>query len=493
MKNNRKKNLIFFIVTVLIASITYRNFIAIHYSTDMYSIINEGLKEYAIKNSFTDGRVFMGIIDIVGYVLNIKPEVYKSILTIFAILISSISVIKLKNIILKMKSTNNIYVEIVVYIISYCTIFNFIIAEYMYFIESFIISVAILLIIYASDIFISKNKYCYLKSIILCAISVLCYQATIPFFIALTFTLSTIKNKQKYKNILNDLIKSGLIIFIGIIVNIILVKNMTLILNTTQSRIEFNIELILYNIKYICNNFIWIFNNQCNLYINGLFICIIIGIIFSILNANIENKKTHIINLFLIIFITVIVNFAMHIPTLSAYYAGRTKFAIGTIIGLLFMYIYLATTIFDSKNWVSKYTITLLLIYTISIVFVANILLSYSNKVNKLENESVMEIETYMKNYEDNNNVEVKNIAIINIYNQKEKSYYREIQNNSVIVQDAVKCDWSADGVINFYSKRKLRKIQIQSKNIEEYMLKFENEKDYICVGDTLIIKTYMY
>lgn len=365
--------------------------------------------------------------------------------------------------------------------------------EIMSFLESFIICSAILLIIYAADIFIRKKKYYYIKTVLLCIISVICYQATIPFFIALVVILLIIKNKDNYKRILKDILNSIIIVGVAAFVNILIVNITTAILNTSQMRIGFNIDLLTHNIIYIFKNISWIFINQCNLYFNGLFLFIIIGIIVSILSSERENKRKHVINIFLILFVTIFVNFAMHVPTISAYYTGRTKYAIGSIIGLLFIYMYLRTNIFDNNDWIRKFTTLIIIMYISSNIICAIMQTTYIKQVNKLERKTALQIEQYIREYEEKNSLKINKIGIINIYNQQEKAYYDEINTKSFLAIDAIRCNWSVAGAINFYTNRNLEKVELTTDEKLKYLTCFKDEKSYTCFENMLLVKTYMY
>ena len=487
-----KKNIIFFSIAIILAIITYKGFIEIHYSTDMYRIIDMGYKEYILKFSFTDGRIFVALYLFIGDLLNIKPEVYKSIIVIISIIINSISVMKLKNIILKYKQAKNFYIEFIVFLISYCIVFNFMQIELLYYIETASMSMAILLLIFAADIFINKGNKYFLKSSILSILSVICYQAIISLFIALIITLSLIKNKN-YKDVIKDVIKSGIIILLSILANILIIRFTTTILNTVQNRIAFDFVTIRNNTIYILNNILWIFTNQANLYVKGMFISLLSILSILALSESCIKKEKHIINILLIIVITIITNFAMHIPTISAYYAGRTKFAVGAILGLMFMYMYIKTEIYEKENLKGNLIVIALITYITTNAIVAMKITTEHKEVNKLEQIEALRIEEYIGNYEKDNSMEIKNIGVLTIYNEREKGYFDEISNKSVMAQNAMKTEWSVDGAINFYTGRKLKKIDLTQDEKIKYISYIEDYDYYKCIGDTLYIKVYNY
>ena len=101
MKKINKRNVITFITTLIITCIIYAPLLMGHYATDTYNIINKGYEKYAITYSLNDGRPIMCLITLLAQTLNIPIMAYIISLTGIALIVSSISVIKLKNIILK--------------------------------------------------------------------------------------------------------------------------------------------------------------------------------------------------------------------------------------------------------------------------------------------------------------------------------------------------------------------------------------------------------
>mgnify|MGYP002551201237 CR=1 FL=1 len=89
-------------------------------------------------------------------------------------------------------------------------------------------------------------------------------------------------------------------------------------------------------------------------------------------------------------------------------------------------------------------------------------------------------------------NEQVKNIAIYTIKGQADKTYFENISRKSVVTYNAVRCDWAAAGVINFYTKRNLETVNLTKDLLTEY-LEQENENGYGIVDNTLVIECYMY
>ena len=60
-----------------------------------------GYKEFAITNSFKDGRIFTGIAVLIAHVTNVPIKISVSIMLFIALVISNIIVIIIKNIVEK--------------------------------------------------------------------------------------------------------------------------------------------------------------------------------------------------------------------------------------------------------------------------------------------------------------------------------------------------------------------------------------------------------
>lgn len=174
-----------------------------HYATDTYNIIDRGYEEYGIKCSLNDGRIFMCTISLIANFLHIPINSYIISLTFLAILTSCLSVILLKNIVEGYKKTKNVFEEIILTVICFTIIFNFMFLENMQFAECFVMSISILLYIIAADVLTKREKMHILKATILVVLGILFYQGTLGFFIVMTLVFSLIKkeNKLVLKNI----------------------------------------------------------------------------------------------------------------------------------------------------------------------------------------------------------------------------------------------------------------------------------------------------
>ena len=113
----KSKDIIIFIILSIITCIIYQGYITNHYATDTYNIMNKGFTAYSISNSFIDGRIIMGALDIFADWINIPMNVVVISSTFIGILLSCIAVVVLKKMMLDMKKTENKFMEIIAIII----------------------------------------------------------------------------------------------------------------------------------------------------------------------------------------------------------------------------------------------------------------------------------------------------------------------------------------------------------------------------------------
>lgn len=496
-----KKDYIIFLGILLLAVIMYINWINMHYSADTYNIMNVGYEKYAMNWSLKDGRIIMYFITMIFDKLHIPIEVYVISTLLGALVISCICVIKLKNIIINCSNSESRTKEIFVTIASFFTIFNFMYIEDMYFVESIVMALSLLLFTYSANIIVNNKK---LKNriiaLILAIIGIIAYQGTAGFLIILTFVISLLTNKVELRGnkdkiktnirqILLDTVMAGIITAIAIVINMILVKVIGNITGQVQTRVG-SIFAIFENLKYIINNFNVILKENIGLFPTNL-LYIFIGI--TLILALIYDLKTKSVNfltikLMCIIIISVVCGFLVSLGTLSSFYTGRLHYCIGTMMGFV-----LICLIMENEDEIFRRIIELILIMY-SIVNIYNcIIVTYEHKlVNEYEKQSAKEIEEYIEKYEKENKKQVENIAIYTITGQNYKTYFKEINRKSVVTYNALRCNWSADGVINFYTDRELNTVNLNKELLQEY-LKVGKDNGYGIINNTLIVECYMY
>ena len=498
----KKKNIYILIGIIIVAVLMYINWITMHYSADTYNIINVGYEKYATNWSLKDGRLFMYIITMISAKINMPISIFVIGTLIVAIIISAVAVLKLKNILIKDINNITLKKEILFTILSFFTIFNFMYIEDMYFVESIVMAISLLLFIYASEfiVYANKQKKKFGLGLVFAILGVIAYQGTIGFLIILTFVLSLLKNKvelkgkkeelkNNIKQISWDLLKSLTVAVIAIGVNMIIVSIIGKITGLEQTRVG-SITSIFSNLGYILNNFEKILKDCIGLFPNyALYIFLAVLLTFSIIyDIKTKDNNFFTIKTILIILISLIGAFIVSVGTLSSFYTGRLRFCIGSMIGFI-----LICLIKENNDKICNYFLYFILILY-SILNIYNcIIVTYEHKlVNIYEKEEVQNINNYIKEYEDKTSINVNKIAIYTVKGQSNKAYFTNINRKSVVTYNSLRCDWAADGLINFYSKEKLEKISLTKEILIEY-LQNRPEEGYKIIGDTLVLECYMY
>ena len=484
-----KKKIIIYFCIVIIASMIFFPFFTMHYSTDTYRLIKMGYKRYSIEYSLNDGRIFMYIIGQLADKMNININAYVVILTVLAIIISCICIIKLIGIMAKYKKKDEI---IITSLIAYVTIMNFMYLENLYFTEGIVMSISILLFILAAEYLNEKENI--IKVIILVLLGVFCYQGTINVFITFYFVFALIKNKKINKEIIKNMIIVMLISLFCIAINMLQIKICGKIYGLEQTRTG-SISEIFANIIYIIANIYKILIYSSELFPKYLFLIFLISILIitAIWDKKENNKFSNTINILLITVVAIISSVIINIVSLSSFGLGRMVFSIGALIGLIFIYLYCTTTIFEKQTNYKYVMITILIIYVImNILNTLNILNSHK-QANKLDKEETLKVNEYMLEYEQNNNIEIKNIAIT--YDKNVTWCYNELKHKSLYTHRALMIWWCNVDTINYYTSRNLQKVQMKPEIYDTYFKdkdwdKLEKEQ-FIFEGDTMYYCVY--
>lgn len=499
MKKIDKKEVITFIVLLIITLAIYFPLLKGHYATDTYNIANIGYKNYAINWSLNDGRIFMAIIGLIADKINISIEAYVFVTLFAALIISSKSVCVLKKVIEKYKKPKNIFQNIILLGISYITIFNFMYLEDMYFVESVIMATSVLLFLLSADILVQQNKNYFIKSLILTILGILCYQGTIGILFAFVILFTILKNKNDIKQIIIDLIKSGVVALAAVLLNIVTVKIIGNLMGMEQTRLG-KLSNIFRNISVIILRLPNILQETCNLFPRNALLLFLGLLTIMVIFYVMINKKynEHIVIKYLsIALITILGSCVTYILTLTSFYTGRLRNALGAVVGILFIFIFSETEIFDQiKKNNNKFilgmlsTMTLISYITVIVINSESIMLQHK-RVNQLEKIGVNKIEQYIEEYESTTGIKVMKIAKIINTEDMNKAYFEKTKNKTSFTHNAIRTSWAADGVINFYTKRNLQTVKEISK--QEYNELANAESGYLCIGDVLYVMVYMY
>lgn len=486
----KKRNLIIYLILILITIIMCFPYLTEHYSSDDYTIIGYGYYKYGIEKFLNDGRVFSSVITLLAGYWNLPIKVFIQGLFYIGILISCLCVIKIKNIITKIKPEKNLKETVLVLGISYCIIFNFMYLENMYFAEIPIMALGILLFIKSSEKLVESK---YLKSLAYLIIGELCYQGTINFFITFTFLLLIIKNKGIDKEVIKKVIISGLFCLISVGINLIQIKICGKIFGLEQSRLG-GIQKIPGNIIYIMLHIGNVLTDTCDFFPKyGFLIFLLILYITTFIYDLVKIKEySNSFNLLLISIVAIFSSVAINIVSLSSFGLGRMVFSIGALIGLIFMYLYCSTNIFGESK-IFKY----FLLFALSIYIVMNFLnytlqMYCNKKANEMDKEEALQVNEYILEYEKNNNIEVKNIAFT--YDKNITWNYNLFFDTSYTSR-ALMIWWCNIDALNYYTGRKLETVQMD-KNIYYAYFKGKDwdkldKEQFVFKGDTVFYCVY--
>lgn len=261
------------------------------------------------------------------------------------------------------------------------------------------------------------------------------------------------------------------------------------LLGTVQTRIGGN---IFFNIRFIFTHIIPIIVETCSLFPRLLFLifiilttCIAIYIFFT------NTKKLALrnsIEFILLIIVSIMSSFVTFLLGLTSFYTGRLRFSIGATMGLLFIYLYCKTNIFEKKKLITYITIFVFVFYSFINTFNYIYLMQQHKKVNELEKKEAGEIVSYVEQYEAKNNIEVTQITDVSVSNYPYRFFYPEINNKSILVISGIKSIENY-GVIHFYTGRIFEKVELTPDMNTEFMKLYDSgklENNYICIGNTL-------
>lgn len=430
-----------------------------HYATDTYNIMNVGYDYYSIHNSLIDGRLVMyGILQVANF-FTINCNILSSVLLGLALLVSNISVYILKNLICEYIKDKSSKKEIFTWLISYTIIYNFMYIENLYFLESFVMALSILLIILAVKIFTKKKEKYILKTALLVTLSVFCYQGTIMTFLALVALFECLKN-NKLKEIIKNICLCIIILILALGIDFAIIKLLPAIINIEQTRLSFSILDVLENLIHIVTTKAYNLVNTSGNFYAGLFVCLLGYIIsFFCFSFRVDKNELLYFNFFIVLIIGICLSVDFpYLVTQTAFWAGRTRFAIGALIGILFVFILKneALVIEKFKNTFNKSIYIFIAIYFILNVVNYVELINSSKIVNKCEETYVKNMGAYIEAYEKENNVTINVIQLIYDNENVLSAYCSNVSRYSVVTWNACSCSWSAVGVINFYTGRDL-------------------------------------
>lgn len=411
MKVINKNKILIILGTILLAIISYSNFLPEYYSIDTTKIIKDGYMAYGVQYSLQDARIFAFLIFYLAEIINISLKNLWQIVLISAIIISSISVLKMYNIILKTKPTTNKKIDIFIYMMLYCYIFNFMHIDALEFVENWIIAFSILFYIKsAEEIIINDRK---LKGLLFFIIGILFYQGTINLFISTVIVFLLINKNANKKEKIKRLIIAGFIVISVMSIDFFIIN----IIKSNMVKVQtsrLSLDLIK-NIKIIKTNIPKLIINSASLFPKYLHISLIWIVLIIIFIKNIKEKKyIKIIIPICIIIVCYLTTLGLCILTPGMLTAsnGRMFMPTGIIISAILIYAYSNTNLFESKKLGIITKMLIVLYFIINIINTINVT-GMLKEGNNIDREISYEIQEKIEKYENQTQKEIKYLAVM--------------------------------------------------------------------------------
>lgn len=485
-----KKNWIWVGIIFVVSLIIFIPWLQGHMSGDNYKIINMGYEKYINEFSLNDGRVFCALMIMIYSKLRIPIDVAITISLVCALLICSISVVYLKSIIESKKKSKGIIQEVIVALISFVTIYNFMQIDALYFIEAPLIEVNVLLCLISANIIVINKSKSFFKAMLIVIASAFCYQGTMFTILVFTFLISIMDSRIKAKEVCFNLFKAIAVMAIGIILETVFIKVYGNINGTSQNRINIGLNTIVNNIVHIRNTIKKLLLYNFNYFSKGTFLVVINTLSIIVFIHTIRSKKpsSFIVKYFMIILVLLIINELLPIITLSSYGGGRLNLPFGMIIGALFCYIYSNSEILDSESIIKYITIGLLALYFVMIVYNFEKIMLLQKQSTELDIKTVDEINKYISQYEEKNNIKVTKIVELISVLDRNKGYNKNVKDKNMLNGSNLKRVKDASAMINSSREEELESSLVKSKKL----LNILGENEYVCYEDTLIIQVYV-
>ena len=163
--------------------------------------------------------------------------------------------------------------------------------------------------------------------------------------------------------------------------------------------------------------------------------------------------------------------------------------AMGMTIGSIFVMLYTLTDVFKANILIGNILKVLLFIYVISNIINFYVITRNHQEANKIDKNIVNEIADYIEKYEKETGITVKYATMVYFQNNNYGHYKKINSVNSL----AIYSECSFDSIINFYTKKDLKRINFDDYITKRYIESIENELKPICIDDILVCPIYNY
>ena len=477
----QKKNIILFMITMILSLIVLCFFVTGYYSIDTTRIYKQGYIDYATKDAYIrDGRLFSALIFVIVGLFNPEILTVYIINIIIAIIILSFCVMQIYHLIERYKKTEDTKNKMIAFMLSYTYIFNFLIVDILKFIDSFVIATSILLFIIAIKkvIIEKKNKLGMLLTIL----GVICYQGTIPVYIATAILITLLENKKINKEYFKKIVPCIISIIIASVLSVVVVNLVPVITDLDMtvriegidyiSRIEENLtsmSKILFEMFYMFPPYVWI------------------GIVLFILAVSfiygIKRKRIQLSIYILIIFMLYVASLFIIFPIEDILSHPRVALVLGETISAMLIYIYCTNFEKENMNLYEKIIVGLIIVYFM-VTLVSIFKSTYEYKLgNEIDQEFSEKIE--------NEIIELENQGIkINIISIKYTDHYDRKDSKLVFEQSTYLKGIYSLTLHEILTGRKLLGTQEFPEEIEETYFEnpSEQEVQFKNIGEVLYV-----
>ena len=334
-----KKDLILFIIVFLVSLVMCGAFLQPHYTHDTYKIVRDGYEFYSYDKFLKEARPFTALITLLAGKINLPIENYIVISFILALIFLSISVVLVYKLFREQFTNKSKLNDILVLIISFITIFNYLAIEHILFLECSIFALGILLSVIAAKVIINNEKYAYAKTLIIILIAVFCYQGSIAIFPMLVFLDKLLFKKDKWKNDFIGLIKIVLIYGISMFLTILFAKFIMGGSRITMDSTLIDVSNIIKWLKELVINSLGVILP----YADVLIIAVTILFIGLFDKSNIKEKNIYVLKYLFVILTSIVICMAPIVVGSGLELTPRMCISYGTTIGLsLFVMLYIA-------------------------------------------------------------------------------------------------------------------------------------------------------
>lgn len=456
-----KKEIAIFLIVFVVALIMCSAFLRPHYTHDTYRIIYDGYEYYSYDKFLKESRPFTAILTLIADKINLSIESYMIISLILALVFLSMSVVLIYKIFRKEYESNSKWTDILIIIISYLTVYNYLAIEYIYFLECCILAFGVLLSILAAKIVIDDEKYKYIKAFIIIVIAAFCYQGSIAIFPMIVFTYELLFQKNSVKKNFAHLVKTTVIYGIAMLLTILFAE---IIMGGSRIRMDaaqISSTNIIYWLKELVVNSLGVILP----YINIAIIILTCLFIMTFKKTDIKEKILYTLKYLLVILASIVICIAPIVVGSGLELTSRMCIAYGSTIGIS-LFVALLITNKNQKN----YQVVIISIITI-IIFILNfavyVVLTYQHlEVNKIDKENCEKIKELIEEYEQETGMNITKIA--GIHRANGSKYYKGFIHAGDITENALS-SWAARETIAYYVGRHLKYAPITSEQYQEF------------------------